>query len=150
MGITNKAISTKFLNIIIRTNHGHTEIVMLYGDLRSSVTCGTTSCSNDSFASLMHRTINCWIKACGMLFHSCTNVSCSSCSVSGGFWRWWTRLPSSSHKCSIGDRSIMPANEEHGCDSGSESLDKHDTCDILHCHVESHDQIFAVAERAER
>jgi hypothetical protein len=44
----------------------------------------------------------------------------------------------------------MPAKEEHGCDSGSESLDKHDTCDILHCHVESHDQIFAVAERAER
>jgi hypothetical protein len=38
------------------------------------------------------------------------------------------------------------AKEEHGCDSGSESLDKHDTCDILHCH----DQIFAVAERAER
>ena len=52
MGITNKAISTKFLNIIIRTNHGQTEIVMLYGSLRSSVTCVTTSCSNDSFASL--------------------------------------------------------------------------------------------------
>jgi hypothetical protein len=29
MGITNKAISTKFLNII-RTNHGQTEIVMQY------------------------------------------------------------------------------------------------------------------------
>jgi hypothetical protein len=38
MGITNKAISTKFLNIIIRTNHGQTEIVMQYGDFRSSVT----------------------------------------------------------------------------------------------------------------
>ena len=29
MGITNKAISTKFLKIIIRTNHGQTEIVCL-------------------------------------------------------------------------------------------------------------------------
>jgi len=56
MGITNKAISAKFLNIIIRTNHGQTEIVMQYGDLRSSVTCVTTSCSNDSLASLTHRT----------------------------------------------------------------------------------------------
>jgi hypothetical protein len=34
MGITNKAISTKFLNIIIITNHGHTEIVIQYGGLR--------------------------------------------------------------------------------------------------------------------
>jgi len=33
MGITNKAISTKFLKIIIRTNHGQTEIV------RCDVTC---------------------------------------------------------------------------------------------------------------
>ena len=56
MGITNKAISAKFLNIIIRTNHGQTEIVMQYGSLRSSVTCVTTSCSNDSFASPTHRT----------------------------------------------------------------------------------------------
>jgi hypothetical protein len=31
MGITHKAISAKFLNIIIRTNHGQTEIVMQYG-----------------------------------------------------------------------------------------------------------------------
>ena len=31
MDITNKAISTQFLNIIIRTNHGQTEIVMQYG-----------------------------------------------------------------------------------------------------------------------
>ena len=56
MGITNKAISTKLLNIIIRTNHGQTEIVMQYGGLRSSVTCVTTSCSKNSFASLTHRT----------------------------------------------------------------------------------------------
>ena len=34
MGIANKAISTKFLSIIIRTNHGQTEIVMQYGGLR--------------------------------------------------------------------------------------------------------------------
>ena len=55
MGITNKAISTKFLNIIIRTNHGHTEIVMQYGGLRSLVTYVTISCSNDSFTSPTHR-----------------------------------------------------------------------------------------------
>jgi hypothetical protein len=51
-----KAISTKFLNIIIKTNHGQTEIVMQYGGLWSSVTCVTTSCSNDSFAYPTHRT----------------------------------------------------------------------------------------------
>ena len=56
MDITNKAISTKFLNIIIRTNHGQTEIVMQHGGLRSSVTCVTTSCSNDSLTSPTHRT----------------------------------------------------------------------------------------------
>jgi hypothetical protein len=56
MGISNKAISTKFLNIIIRTHRGQTEIVMQYGGLQSSVTCVTTSCSNDSFASPTHRT----------------------------------------------------------------------------------------------
>ena len=55
MGIANKAISTKFLNIIIRTNHGQTEIVIQYGGLRSSVTCVITSCSNDSFASPTYR-----------------------------------------------------------------------------------------------
>jgi len=104
MGITNKAISTTFLNIIIRTNHGQTEIVMQYGGLRSSITCVTTSCSNDSFGSPTHiEPINRWTKACRMLCHSCTNVSRSSCSVSGGFWQ--THLPSSSHKCSIGGRS---------------------------------------------
>jgi hypothetical protein len=103
MNITNKAISTKFLNIISRTNHVHTEIIMQYGGLRISVTCATTSCSNDSFALRRIEPINRWIKACGMLFHSCTSAQCSSCSVSGGFWLWRTRLPSSSHKCSIGD-----------------------------------------------
>jgi hypothetical protein len=57
MDITNKAISTQFLNIIIRTNHGQTEIVMHHGGLSSLVTCVATSCSNDSFASSRHRTI---------------------------------------------------------------------------------------------
>ena len=56
MGITNKAISTKFLNIISRTNHGQTEIVMQYGGVRSSVTCVTTSCRNNSLTSPTHRT----------------------------------------------------------------------------------------------
>ena len=45
---------------------------------------------------------------------------------------------------------IMPAKEEHGCDSGSESLAKLQPRDILHCYVERRDQSFAVAERAER
>ena len=48
------------------------------------------------------------------------------------------------------DPVIMPDKEEHGCDSGSESLDKHKPRDILHCHVERRDQSFAFAERAER
>jgi hypothetical protein len=56
MNITNKAISTKFLNIISRTNRVHIEIIMQYGGLRISVTCVTTSCSNNSFASPTHRT----------------------------------------------------------------------------------------------
>ena len=40
-----------------------------------------------------------------MLFHSCRSLSRSSCSVFGGFYRWRTGLPSSSHKCAIVDRS---------------------------------------------
>ena len=56
MDITNKTISTKFLNIIIKTNDAQTEIVMQYGGLQSSVTCVTTSCSNDSSGSPTHRT----------------------------------------------------------------------------------------------
>ena len=151
MGITNKAMSTKFLNIIIRTNHG--QIVMQYGDLRSSVTCVTTSCSNDSFASPTHRTNQlldiCWIKASGMLFHSCASASRSSCSVSGGFLRWRTRLPSSSHKCSICSRSGDNAGQ------GRTRIwfwfrKSWKTRAILHCHVERRDQSFAVAERVER
>ena len=50
----------------------------------------------------------------------------------------------------VTDPVIMPANEEHECDSGSEILDKHESRDILRCHVERHDQSFVVAERTER
>ena len=50
----------------------------------------------------------------------------------------------------VADPMKMPAKEEHGCDSDSESLDKHEPRDILHCHVERRDHSFAVAERAER
>ena len=50
----------------------------------------------------------------------------------------------------VTDPVIMPVKEEYGCDSGSESLDKHEPRDILHCHVERRDQNFAVAGRAER
>ena len=50
----------------------------------------------------------------------------------------------------VTDPVIIPVKEEHGCDSDSESLDKHEPRDILYCHVERRDQSFAVAERAER
>jgi hypothetical protein len=54
MDIANNAISTKFLNIIIRTNHGQTEIVMQYGGLRSSVTCVTGGGSVMVWARICH------------------------------------------------------------------------------------------------
>ena len=44
----------------------------------------------------------------------------------------------------------MSTKEEHGCDSGSEILDKHQPRDILLCHDERHDQSFAVAVSIER
>ena len=44
----------------------------------------------------------------------------------------------------------MLAKEEDGCDSGPESIDKHEPRDILHFHVERRDQSFALAERAEQ
>ena len=50
----------------------------------------------------------------------------------------------------VPDHVIMAVREEHGCDSVSESLAKHEPRDISHCHVERRDQSFAVAERAER
>ena len=45
---------------------------------------------------------------------------------------------------------LMSAKEELGCASGSESLDKQEPRDIMHCHVGRRDQSFAVAERSER
>jgi len=45
---------------------------------------------------------------------------------------------------------IMPAKEEHECDSGSESLDKHEPRDILHCHVERRYQSFAEISKIEK
>jgi hypothetical protein len=50
----------------------------------------------------------------------------------------------------VTDPVIMPAKEEHGCDSGSKSLDKHEPRGIVYCHVERRDQTFVVAERAEQ
>jgi len=50
----------------------------------------------------------------------------------------------------VTDPVIMPAKEEHGCDSGSESLAKHEPRDILHCHVERRHQNFTIAEKAKR
>jgi hypothetical protein len=45
---------------------------------------------------------------------------------------------------------IRLGQEEHGFDSGSESLDIHEPRDILHFHVERRDESFDVAERAKR
>jgi hypothetical protein len=39
----------------------------------------------------------------------------------------------------VTDPVIMLAKEEHGCDSGSKNLDKHEPRDILDCHVERRD-----------
>ena len=47
----------------------------------------------------------------------------------------------------VTDPVIRPAKEEHGCDSGSECLDKHEPSDIMHCHVERSDQSFDVVEK---
>jgi hypothetical protein len=108
MGITNKAISRQFLNIIIRINHGQTEIVMQYGSLRSS-------------RPLRIEPINRWINACG-----------SSCSVSGRFWRgehvYRVHLINVQL---VTDPVIMLGQEEHICDSASGRLDKHEPHDIL-------------------
>jgi hypothetical protein len=39
--------------------------------------------------------------------------------------------------------AIMPAKEEHRCDSGSDSLDKNEQHDTLYCHVERRDLVCA-------
>ena len=155
MRITNKAISAKFLNIIIRANHGQTEIGMQYGGLRSSVTCVTTSYSNDSFASPTHRTNQSMDKGLWgvvLLMHKCVTelLLCFR-----WIWRWRTRLPMDFYRVHpnvqlVTDPVIMTAKEEHECDSGTESLAKLQPRDILHCHVERRDQSFAVANMTER
>ena len=151
MGITNKAISTKFLNIFSRTNHVQTEIVMQYGGLRSSVTCVTTSCSNDSFASPTHRTHQSLDKGLWHVVplmhrhHTASEVFPVDFDGDEHVYRV--------HPINVQlvtDQVIMPAKEEHVCDSVSESLDKHEPRDILHCYFERCDQSFAVAERTER
>ena len=103
MGITNKAISTKFLSIIIRTNHGQTEIVMQCEGLRSSVTCVTTSCSNNIFASPTHKTNQSLDKGLWDVVPLVRHAAPVVVPVDFDWWR--TRRQSSSHKCSIGDRS---------------------------------------------
>jgi hypothetical protein len=140
MGITNKAISKFFLHVIIRTNHEQTEIVMQYGGLRSSVTCMTTSCSNDSFASPTHRTNQLLDKGfwyvVPLVRHAATVVF--PVDFDGGEHVYRV------HPINVQlmtDPLIMPAKDEYGCDSGSESLGKHEPRDILHCNVESRDQI---------
>jgi hypothetical protein len=136
MGITNKAISTKFLNIIIRTNHGQTEIVMQYGGLRSSVTCVTTSCSNDSFASPTHRTNQSLDKGLWHVVplmhrhHTAPEVFPVDFDGDKHVYRV--------HPINVQlvtDPLIILAKEEYRCDSGSENLDKHEPHDIMHCHV---------------
>ena len=88
-----------------------------------------------------------------MLFHSCTSVPCHAAAVvfpvdfDGGEHVYRV------HRINVQlvtNPMIMPAKEEHGYDSGSESLVKHEPRDILLCHVERRDQSFAVAEKAER
>ena len=118
MGITNKAISTKFLNIIITTNHGQTEIVMQYGGLRSSVTCVTTSCSNDSFASpvLCMESINRRIRLVRHQAHVLFPVDFD------GDEHVYRVHPINTQF--VTDPVMIQAVEEHGCNFGSESLDK--------------------------
>jgi hypothetical protein len=105
MSIANKAISTTFFNIIIRTYHGQTKIVIQYGCLRSSVICVNTSCNNDSFASPTHTTKQSLDKTFSDVVTLVHNASHSACSVFRGLWGWWTRLLSSSYKCAIVDWS---------------------------------------------
>ena len=120
---------------------------MQYGGLRSSVTCVATSC-NDSFASPTHRTNQSLDKG---LRDVVRLTSRSSCSVFGGFdgGEQVYRVHAINVQL-VTYPVIMPNKEEHGWDSGSESLAKDEPRDILHCHVERRDQSFAVAERAER
>jgi hypothetical protein len=102
---------------------------MQYGGLRSLVTCMTTYCSNDSFASPRIEPINRCIKACGMLLLSGTSASRSSCSVCDrGEHVYWVN-PINVQL--VTDPVIMPAKEKQSC-----HYYKHEPCDIFHFHVE--------------
>ena len=149
MSITNKAISTKFLNIIIITSYGQTKIVILYGGLRSSVTCVTTSCINDSFASPTHRNNQSLDKGCCSIRAQLRQAALVVFPLDlGGSEHVYRVHPINVQM--VTDPVLMPAKVEHGCDSSAESLDKHEPRDILHCDVERRDQSFAVAENEER
>ena len=105
--------------------------------MRSSVTCVTTSCSNDSFASPTHRTNQSLDKG---LLDVVPLTSRSSCSVFDGFdgGEQVYRVHAINVQL-VTYLVIMQHKEGHGWDSGSESLDKHEPRDILHCHVERRD-----------
>ena len=114
-------------------NKSWTEIVMQYGGFRSSVTCVTTSFSNACFASLTH----------------ITNQSLDKGSWDFNSGKYVYRVSPINVQL-VTDLVIIPAKKEHGCSSSSESLDKQEQRDILHCHVERPDQSSAVAEWTER
>ena len=81
MGITNKAISTNF-NKLWTDRNCHAE--WMFAEF--SNVCDRPPLATTTASHLRHiEPINRWIKACGMLFHSCTSASRSSCSVSGEF-----------------------------------------------------------------
>ena len=105
MGIQIRQYPTKFLNIIIRTIMERQKLScsMEVCGVQKRVSPPLTATTTSHLRRI--EPINRWIKACAMLFHSCASASRSSCNVSTEFWRWRTRLPSSTHKCSIGERS---------------------------------------------
>jgi hypothetical protein len=99
---------------------------MQYGGLWSSVTCVTTFYSNNSFASPMHRTNQSIV---GQRLVGCCSTHAQvrhaapvvfPVDYDGGKHVYWV------HPINVQlvtDPVIMPAKEEHGCDSGSENLD---------------------------
>ena len=138
MGISNKAILTKCFNIIIRTKHGQTAIVMQYGHLQNSLTCVTTSCSNDSFASTTQRTNQLLDKVLWNFVPQVRDAPTVVCPVDFDGDEHVYRVHPIKVQL-VTDPVIMPTKEEHGCNAGSESLDKHEPHDTLHCHVERRD-----------
>ena len=103
-----------------------------------------TSCSNDSFAAPTHRTNQSLNKG---LWDVVPQVRHAAPVV------FPVDFDSGEHVYQVHpinvqlltDSVIMTAKEQQGCDSGSESLYKHEPYDILHCYVERRDRSFAVA-----